>query len=141
DPTQTNKSGGPGTEYCAAGTGTQLNTVNPALAVTGQPTKSQGDSSPPTVANIVGTWCFRAEYTPGGANGANYLASSDATHGECFPVRDSTSYTSVQDWLPNDTATVTSAGSTALNGSLTFTLYSGNNCGATSGSQLITPAE
>ena len=29
-----------------------------------------------------------------------------------------------RDWLPNDSATITSAGGTALNGSLSFTLYS-----------------
>ena len=43
-------------------------------------------------------------------------------------------------WLPNDSATVTSAGGTHSNGTLSFTLYSGDNCGATSGSILI-PAE
>ena len=37
-----------------------------------------------------------------------------------------------QDWLPNDTATLT--GDTNLTGTLTFQLYTGNNCGATSGS-------
>ena len=36
-----------------------------------------------------------------------------------------------QDWLPNDTATIT--GDTNLNGTLTFQLYTGDNCGATSG--------
>jgi hypothetical protein len=36
-----------------------------------------------------------------------------------------------QDWLPNDTATIT--GDTNLNGTLTFQLYTGDNCGVTSG--------
>jgi hypothetical protein len=34
--------------------------------------------------------------------------------------------------LPNDTATIT--GDTNLNGTLTFQLYTGDNCGVTSGS-------
>jgi hypothetical protein len=36
-----------------------------------------------------------------------------------------------QDWLPNDTATLT--GDTNLTGTLTFQLYTGDNCGDTSG--------
>jgi hypothetical protein len=39
-------------------------------------------------------------------------------------------------WLPNDSATVTSTGGTNLNGTLSFTLYSGDNCGVTTGSVL-----
>ena len=36
-----------------------------------------------------------------------------------------------QDWLPNDTATLT--GDTNLTGTLTFQLYTGDNCGVTDG--------
>jgi hypothetical protein len=82
---------------------------------------------------MTGTWCFRAVYTPGGANGSNYTGSSDATSGECFTVTDTTASTSAQDWLPNDTATVTSANGAPLTGTLTAQLYTGDNCGATSG--------
>ena len=45
--------------------------------------------------------------------------------------RPSRRLTTAQDWLPNDTATIT--GPTNLNGTLTFQLYTGDNCGATSG--------
>jgi hypothetical protein len=83
---------------------------------------------------MTGTWCFRAVYTPGGTNGANYTGSSDATSGECFTVTDTTGSTSAQDWLPNDTATVTSANGAPLNGVLSAQLYTGDNCGVTSGS-------
>jgi len=83
---------------------------------------------------MTGTWCFRAVYTPGGANGSNYIGSSDATSGECFTVTDTTASTSAQDWLPNDTASVTSASGAPLNGTLTVQLYTGDNCGVTSGS-------
>ncbi|HEV2375277.1 MAG TPA: hypothetical protein VGS19_24340 [Streptosporangiaceae bacterium] len=82
---------------------------------------------------MTGTWCFRAVYTPGGANGSNYTGSSDATSGECFTVTDTTSSTSAQDWLPNDTATISSANGAPLSGTLSAQLYTGDNCGVTSG--------
>jgi hypothetical protein len=47
-------------------------------------------------------------------------------------VTGSAGLSTAQDWLPNDTATLT--GPVNLNGTLTFQLYSGDNCGATSGS-------
>ena len=42
--------------------------------------RSRRPTSDPVQVNSVGTWCFRAEYVPGGVNGANYTGSSDATH-------------------------------------------------------------
>jgi hypothetical protein len=79
----------------------------------------------------VGTWCFRGVFTPGGSNAGNYLGSSDSSHTECVVVKDSTSTASEQTWLPNDSATVTATGGTALNGTLSFTLYSGGDCSGT----------
>jgi hypothetical protein len=73
-------------------------------------------------------------YTPGGANGGNYLGSEDATSGECFTVTDTTSSSSAQKWVPNDTATVESAHGAPLNGTLSVQLYTGETCGKTSGS-------
>src|SRR5439155_22051132 len=64
-------------------------------------------------------------------NGGNYTGSSDSSPGECFLVQDSTSILSNQNWLPNDTATVSATGSTALNGHLTFTLYETSDCSGT----------
>jgi hypothetical protein len=90
-------------------------------------------TSDPITANVVGTWCFRAVYVPGGANGGNYTGSSDSSTGECFLITDTTGATSAQNWLPNDSATITSVGGTALNGTLHIKLYTGDNCGATSG--------
>jgi hypothetical protein len=136
NPSQT--TGSAGSEVCATG-GTALNAPTATDVPNSSPPQTEAFSDVVT-ANVVGTWCFRAEYTPGGANGGNYTASSDARHSECFLVQDTTSGTSAQNWLPNDSATFTSAGGTALNGTLSFTLYSGNDCGATSGS-IIIPAE
>src|SRR5207249_4615369 len=77
--------------------------------------------------------CFRAVYTP---DTANYTGSDDSTNDECFTVQDSSSVSTHQIWLPNDRATISSTGGTNLNGTVTFQLYSGGNCGATSGSKL-----
>ena len=91
------------------------------------------DTSTNTTA--VGTYCWRAEYS----GDDFYLASAhtDSTH-ECFTVKDTTSARSAQNWLPNDSATITSLGSTALNGTLSFTLYTGTTCAANGGTILRT---
>jgi hypothetical protein len=97
------------------------------------PPSSFADSIGKTV-DKTGTWCWRAVYTPGGANGGNYTGSSDGTSGECFTVTDTTASTSAQTWRPNDTGTITSANGAPLTGTLSIQLYTGDNCGATSGS-------
>jgi hypothetical protein len=51
-----------------------------------------------------------------------------------YPPAVGTTATSTQDWLPNDTATITSAGGQALNGTLTIQLYTEGTCGVSSGS-------
>jgi hypothetical protein len=128
DPTQT--SGG----ACPAPNGTQIGSAVTTQAISGSnPPASFADSSSVTV-NKTGTWCWRAVYAPGGANGSNYTGSSDASSGECFTVTDSTTTTSAQNWLPNDSATVAPVNGAPLNGTLSIQLYTGDNCGATSGS-------
>ena len=93
-------------------------------------------STPRRLRSLPGRYCFRAEW-PGDTNYPTPLSHAGTAAGsECFFVADTTSATSAQDWLPNDSATITSAGGTALNGSLSFTLYSDDNCGVTSGSVL-----
>ena len=119
---------------CPDPNGTQVGSPVTTQAASGfDPPAATADSSAVTV-NQTGTWCFRAVYTPGGANGSNYIGSSDASSGECFTVTDTTTSTSAQNWLPNDTATVTSANGAPLNGTLSAQLYTGNSCGVTSGS-------
>ena len=125
DPTQT--SGG----ACPSPNGTAVGSPVTTTAVVGSnPPSSQADSAAVTV-NKTGTWCFRAVYTPSGANGNNYLGSSDASSGECFTVNDTTSATSAQTWLPNDTGTVQSAHGAPLNGTLSFTLFHSGDCTGT----------
>jgi hypothetical protein len=118
---------------CPTG-GTQVGSPVTTTAVGGSnPPASSADSDAVT-ANQTGTWCFRAVYTPGGANGSNYTGSSDATSGECFTVTDTTSAASQQTWQPNDSTTVTAAHGAPLSGTLSAQLFTGDNCGATSGS-------
>ena len=93
----------------------------------GQPTSNA--TSNEVEATMVGEWCFRAEYVPGAPNGGNYTGSFDSSKTECFTVRDSTSMSSAQRWVPNDTATVDVTGGTALNGTLKITLHEGGTCG------------
>jgi hypothetical protein len=128
DPTQT--SGG----ACPAPNGTQVGNPVTTQAVSGSnPPASSADSIAIT-ANKTGTWCFRAVYTPGGANGSNYTGSSDATSGECFTVTDTTASASAQTWVPNDTATVTATNGAPLNGTLSVQLYTDGTCGTSGGS-------
>ena len=117
---------------CATG-GTQVGNPVTTQAVSGSsPPASSADSAAVTV-NQTGTWCWRAVYAPGGANGSNYTGSSDARSSECFTVNDTTASTSAQTWVPNDTATVTAANGSPLNGTLSAQLYTDNQCGANGG--------
>ncbi len=125
DPTQV--TGGAGSEVCAGGTALSGNPRTATAIALSNPPQSEATSSPAVTANQTGVWCFRATYTPD-TNG--YIGSSDATHDECFTVTDTTSTTTAQDWLPNDSATITSGGS-ALNGSVSFTLYNAGGCTGT----------
>jgi hypothetical protein len=127
DPTQTTAGA------CPTG-GTEVGSPVATTAVANSnPPGSSADSSAIT-ANKTGTWCFRAVYAPGGANGSNYFGSEDASSEECFTVTDTTGSSSEQTWKPNDTATVQSAHGAPLNGTLSVQLFTGNNCGETSGS-------
>lgn len=116
---------------CVAGTGTALTgNPRPLSAVAGSnPPAAQVTSSPAVTANVLGVWCFRATFVPGGSNAANYNGSSDNSNGECFTVRTTSAMTSLQEWLPNDTITLTSAGGINLTGTLVVTLREGSCTG------------
>jgi hypothetical protein len=105
---------------CATG-GTDLGTS----PLTGQADLSSVANSSNVTADKVGRWCFRGEYS----GDDNYNSSSDSAVTECFTVRDSTTATSAQDWLPNDTATITSTdSSTTVSGTISITLYESADC-------------
>jgi hypothetical protein len=107
---------------CATG-GTDIGgaTLNP---VTGSDPPSSTADSAAITANQTGTWCFRAVYSP---DTSAYSGSSDASAGECFNVTDTSTSSSAQNWLPNDTASVSSDHGAPLNGTLTIQLYDGSS--------------
>jgi hypothetical protein len=84
-----------------------------------------------TAANplAAGYYCFRADW-PGDTQYPGALsATNDST--ECFRVLDTSSISTTQNWLPNDSAHVTTGSGAAASGSVTFTLYTGANCTGT----------
>ena len=122
-PTQVAANGG----TCSSG-GSQVGNPVPTTAVANSDPPQSTATSSGITANATGKWCFRGVYTPGGANGANYTGSSDASTGECFTVTDTTASTSNQNWLPNDTGTVSSANGAPLNGTLSAQLFTSGDC-------------
>ena len=106
-------------------------------AVTGNPQTLVSDGNPATFTSsatsgaftplAVGTYCFRAEY--GGS--LVYNPSSDSGANECFVVNDTTGINTHQTWLPNDSATLTSAHGAPMNGTLSFTLFESSDCTGT----------
>ena len=81
----------------------------------------------------VGTYTFVASYN-GNSPNTNPVGATgcpDTTGTETVIVTDTTSVVTAQDWLPNDSATITSAGGSALNGSVVFTLYHSADCTGT----------
>ena len=84
-----------------------------------------------TIANPLspGHYCFRAEW-PGDTNYTTALSHTNSTT-ECFDVKDTSTTATAQRWTPNDTASVTTAGGTAVSGSVAFTLYDSGNCTGT----------
>ena len=82
-----------------------------------------------------GTYHWAAVYSGDSPNTLGTDHNLDCTEtSEDVTVTDTTGITSAQTWLPNDAGTVTSAGGAPLNGTLSIQLYTGDNCGATSGS-------
>jgi hypothetical protein len=127
---------------CSTG-GNQVGTTAVALVDTSSPANtSDGKSGASSVdVNTIGSplapgyYCFGAS-----ASLTNY--ASPARYGdmsnECFRVADTSSTATAQNWLPNDTATVTlGSGGAATSGSVTFTLYIGSGT-CTTGADVTT---
>jgi hypothetical protein len=108
------------------------------LTVTGSPVTVNGDNASygPVTAlpTAVGTYTFVATYSGNSPNTLDAGPSGCPEGSEEVVVTGTASSASKQRWLPNDRITIT--GDTNLNGTLTVTLYSGDNCGATSGSAI-----
>ncbi|MGH2793967.1 MAG: hypothetical protein ACRDKG_06645 [Actinomycetota bacterium] len=112
------------------GTGTLQNTAPPAgeATATSPAVNTSGNPLAP------GRYCFRATW-PGDINYPDAVSHSGTGNSECFFVQDTTSMTTAQRWLPNDSATITSGAGGTVSGSLVFSLYSNlancNSGGAT----------
>jgi hypothetical protein len=75
------------------------------------------------------TWVATYSGDSPNTNGAGPTACPEEA--EEVVVTGTSQSSTTQNWLPNDSATIT--GDTNLNGTLTFQLYTGDNCGVTSG--------
>lgn len=82
----------------------------------------------------VGTYWWIAVYSGDPPNTEDAVGACGDDN-ESTTITGTASLTTAQNWLPNDTATVT--GDTNLSGTLTFQLYSGDNCGDTSGDLIV----
>ena len=110
-------------------TGNPVTLIDCVPDVAGTSCATSGNVRSLVTAGGIGTYCFRAVYNPG--TDPNYQSSAgilDGSATECFNVTGTSSLSTAQDWLPNDTATIT--GDAALSGNATFTLYTGIDCGA-----------
>jgi hypothetical protein len=117
------------TGACTTG-GTLLKNVDPQGTLSGSgnvatadsPDVNAGTAAAPNLSP--GRYCFRAEW-PGDDNYTTPLTEFGGPNGtnECFTVKDTSSITTAQNWLPQDTATVTTAGGTAVSGTVEFKLY------------------
>jgi hypothetical protein len=110
------------------------------LTVTGSPATVTGDGSYGPVSatpTVPGLYTFIATYTSDDDN-TNSTGPSACPEGtEEVNVTGTSSLSTAQDWLPNDTATLT--GSTNLNGTLTFVLYNDGSCGDDGGTAIYSP--
>jgi hypothetical protein len=88
------------------------------------------------IAGAPGVYTFVASYSGDSpnTNASTPVTCANQPAGEKVTVTGNASIASAQRWLPNDRVTIT--GDATLNGSGSITLYSGNNCGATSGSAI-----
>jgi len=113
----------------SAGAGkTLVDTSSPANTKDGISGANSDDVNTPTSKLLPGFYCFRAAVTL-----TNYPSPSPYTDSsnECFRVRDTSTTTTAQDWLPNDSATVKlSDGTTNGSGTVTFSLYENGTCTA-----------
>lgn len=118
------------------------------LAVSGSPVTVSGDRDGTPASDVygpvsatptsLGTYTFVATYsgnspnTNGAGPGGCPLAAEEVI------VTGTSSLSTAQTWLPNDTATLT--GDANLNGTLTFVLYNDDACGANGGTAVYSPA-
>jgi hypothetical protein len=114
------------------------NCTDSGLTVTGSGQTVSGDddytaSATPTA---IGTYTFVATYSGDSPNTLDAGPSTCPNTDEAVDVTGTAGLSTAQDWLPNDTATLT--GDANLNGTLTFTLYDDGTCGQDGGAVVYT---
>jgi hypothetical protein len=117
------------TGVCDDSNGTAV-TGNPvALVETVPGTSSATSGDAQSLITGLGKYCFRATFS-GTGDYAGQIEETSNPANECFTVTGSTSLTTDQNWVPNDSATIT--GDSALSGTATFDLYHSSDCTGTS---------
>jgi len=111
------------TPSCSTAIATRVVTVSGD----GDYTASSGTGSGSLTPTAPGNYYWIAVYS---GNLPNTLGTSTSCGdaGETTQVTDTTSVSTAQNWLPNDSATISSTGGSALDGSVTFTLYNNGTC-------------
>jgi hypothetical protein len=126
------------TSVCTAANliGTSVVTVSGDAAYTASSGTVTGTLTP----TAVGTYRWIAIYSPDSSG--NTLAPNPAgacgDTGEVSIITGAASLSTTQNWLPNDTAHITSPAGTTLGGTVTFTLYNDGSCGTGGGSSQYT---
>ena len=115
-------------EGCPTGgtaAGTDVAVVGGSNTTDGISTANSADVNTAGSPLAPGRYCFRAEYS----GDDNYDPDSETNNTtECFTVSQPTTITTTQKWLPQDTATVTPAGTA---GTVEFSLYENGTCSGT----------
>ena len=136
NPTTAGAAAGASITWRALGPG---NCTTVAMAATSRTVSGDGNYPTATQTAVsftptaVGTYTFVAKYDSDTLN-TNSVAESacpDTTGTETVVVTDTSSVTTHQKWLPNDSATVTSAGGSPLSGTLTISLHESADCTGT----------
>jgi hypothetical protein len=117
----------PATETCETGGDPVGDPV--ALEETTEGAASATSADVDTTGFSSGTYCFRAEWPgdpPNYPTGATVFGPT--ADDECFTVQDTSSITTEQKWLPQDTAIVTTGSGADPSGTVDFTLYESDDC-------------
>jgi hypothetical protein len=116
-----------GTCEGTSGTAVPGNSVTLVETVPGTAAATSGDAH--TLITGLGRYCFRATFNGTGDYAGQITGTSNPAN-ECFTVTGSTSLTTDQNWVPNDSATI--SGDSALSGTATFDLFHSADCSGTS---------
>jgi hypothetical protein len=113
------------TGICDTGDGTLVST-NSVSGSGGVATATSDDAQ--SLITGLGKYCFTAFFTAA-ANDPNYAGKTAETSNptqECFHVTGTAALSTAQDWVPNDSATITGPG--PISGTATFTLFDDATC-------------